>query len=144
MFIAVVRFPDIPTDREAEFRDWFEWSNHELADAEGLRSRRLLRSATGQYAALVEHDSSATFAAMHSKPVVAQIQARLHQIVPEPPHAAQFDVVAQTTAMASTKPETGSATGGCCADGGGHHDRDPQPAIDGGALAVEHSCCHAG
>lgn len=139
MFIAVIRFPEIPTDREAEFREWFDWSNQQLVDAHGLRSRRLLRSATGEYAALVEHDSSATFAAMHSQPIVAQIQARLHEVVPAGPQATQYDVVADSAGQ-----EAGSAAGACCRDSDGQHPHPARPGADDETLAVGHTCCHAG
>ncbi len=118
MFIALVRFPDVPADRDTDFQHWFAWSNQQLAGSDGLRSRRLLRAADGGYSALVEHETSGSFAAMHSAPVVAQIQERLHQIVPEAPHATQFHVVS------GSANEPGNS--GCCAhDASGHH-RGPQ------------------
>lgn len=139
MFIALVRFPDIPNDRDDDFGDWFTWSNQQLAGTDGLHSRRLLRSTNGHYAALVEHESAASFAAMHAAPVVAQIQARLHQIVPESPHATQFNVVIETTAESGVEP----ASGRCCAGGGnGHH--HPQAVAQAEALAPGQACCHAG
>lgn len=139
MFIALVRFPDIPSDRDEAFRDWFTWSNQQLAGTDGLHGRRLLRSTNVHYAALVEHESAASFAVMHAAPVVTEIQARLHQIVPEPPHGTQFHVVTETTAG----PDAGPTPGGCCSDGGtGHH--HPQSVARGEALASEHTCCHAG
>ena len=44
MFVAIARFPEVPTDREAEFRAWFAWSNDLLRDVDGLAGRRLLRA----------------------------------------------------------------------------------------------------
>ena len=131
MFIALVRFPDLPTDRESDFEEWFAWSNQQLAGAEGLHSRRLLRTDRGSYCALVEHDSAATFHAMHSTPVVAKIQHRLGQIVPEPPQATHYEVVSEL------------ATGGCCADGG-EHPHAAGSSAQGQPLASGHACCRAG
>ena len=137
MFIALVRFPDIPTDRDTEFQNWFAWSNEQLTGAAGLRSRRLLHATDGGYCALVQHDTRESFAAMHAVPAVAQIQAGLREIVPEPPQATQFDVV------------SGPADGGCCAgDHHGHHDNANALASvhkDGAAtdVALGHACCHS-
>lgn len=133
MFIALVQFPDVPIDRDTEFQDWFAWSNQQLAGAAGLRGRRLLRATDGGYRALVEHDSTESFAAMHSAPVVEQIQARLHEIVPEPPRATQFDVI------------FGTVDEGCCAkDDYGHDDEDARsaPEADSRGVALGHACCH--
>ena len=55
MFVAIARFPEVPTEREAEFRAWFAWSNDLLRDIDGLQGRRLLRAPDGSYTALVEH-----------------------------------------------------------------------------------------
>ena len=27
MFVAIARFPEVPTEREEEFEAWFAWSN---------------------------------------------------------------------------------------------------------------------
>lgn len=128
MFIALARFPDVPADREADFQDWFAWSNRQLADVDGLLGRRLLRTADGHYSALVEHESAATFAAMHAAPMVAQIHARLHQIIPEPPRATQFEVVSELT--------TGR-------DNGAEHHCGNHSSEARDALAPGHACCHA-
>ena len=47
MFVAIARFPEVPFDREAEFRAWFAWSNGQLRGIDGLRGRRLLRAEDG-------------------------------------------------------------------------------------------------
>lgn len=128
MFIALIRFPEVPVDRDADFQAWFAWSNRELAGADGLRSRRLLRTAEGQYAGLVEYESLASFAAMHAAPVVTQIQARLHEIVPVPPQATEFEVLSEPN------------TGGCCGDAGTDHHHAFET---GEAAAAGCGCCHA-
>lgn len=67
MFVNVVEFPPVAEGRDAEFRAWFDWSNGVYAGFEGFVSRRLLEDTKtpGRYAAIVEHDSEATFMAMH-------------------------------------------------------------------------------
>lgn len=132
MFIAFVRFPDIPVDHDVEFRHWFDWSNQELAGAPGLRGRRLLRSSEGGYAALVEHETAASFAAMHETPPARKVQARLHALVPEAPQATQFEVVAQL------------ASAGCCMGGdAGHHDHGLHSAVGAATgRGAGQACCH--
>lgn len=131
MFIALVRFPDLPTDRDTDFQEWFTWSNQQLADVKGLHSRRLLSADDGGYSVMVEHDSVATFQAMHSTPIVAEIQERLRQIVPEPPRATQYEVVSEL------------AVGGCCADRGERH-RAAGSSAEVAPLMSGDACCEAG
>ncbi|HNY69931.1 MAG: antibiotic biosynthesis monooxygenase [Syntrophorhabdus sp.] len=69
MFIAIINFPPIKDGKDAEFREWFSWSNTEFAKHEGFISRRLLKPLKGgNYAAIVEHKSQETFMAMHTSP----------------------------------------------------------------------------
>lgn len=105
MFVAVVRFPAVPADRDADFREWFAWSNDQLRDAAGLAGRRLLQGGDGSYVALVEHESKDTFARMHASPAASDVQRRLHQLIDDGPQAETYDVVEDAAA-------------GCC---GGHH-----------------------
>lgn len=67
MFVNIVQFPSIKTGKDAEFLEWFEWSNSVYEQWEGFISRRLLypTKPDGQYAAIVEHESEDTFMAMH-------------------------------------------------------------------------------
>ena len=58
MFVAIARFPEVPAEREAEFRAWFAWSNDQLRDIDGLQSRQLLHASDGTYTALAEHKSA--------------------------------------------------------------------------------------
>lgn len=112
MFIALARFPQVPADRDTEFQEWFAWSSQQIADADGLLNRRLLRTPDGAYAALVEHDTADSFAAMHTTQVAAEVHSRLREILPEEPEATQFEVVL----------ESGSPA--CCGGAGGHHHCD--------------------
>lgn len=70
MFINTIEFPVIKKGKEEEFKRWFVRSNEVYHKFEGLISRRLLKSTkeAGRYVALVEHESKATFMAMHTSP----------------------------------------------------------------------------
>jgi len=109
MFIAIARFPEVPTEREEEFEAWFAWSNGQLREIDGLRGRRLLRATDGTYTALVEHESAETFAAMHTTEVASQVHARLGEVVHGEPLATKYEVVADL-----------AKSGSCCGGGGGH------------------------
>lgn len=89
MFVNVVKFPPIVEGRDAEFRSWFEWSNQVFAGFEGFVSRRLLEDTTvsKQYAAVVEHESEATFMAMHRSDARQEAWERVEPLMdgsPEP------------------------------------------------------------
>jgi heme-degrading monooxygenase HmoA len=111
MFIAIARFPEVPTVREAEFRAWFAWSNDQLRDVEGLQGRRLLRTDDGGYTALVEHDSAESFAAMHATDAASRVHAQLGELLLEGPAASTYEVVADL-----------AKSGSCCGGIGGHGD----------------------
>jgi heme-degrading monooxygenase HmoA len=69
MFVVIINFPPIKKGKDAEFREWFVWSNKEFAKNKGFISRRLLKPVKGgNYAAVVEHESRKTFMAMHNSP----------------------------------------------------------------------------
>ncbi len=69
MFLVYISFPPIKEGQDAEFRDWFAWSNKEFSKHKGFVRRRLLKPLeTGNYAAIVEFESQEDFAAMHSSP----------------------------------------------------------------------------
>ncbi|MFZ5852594.1 MAG: antibiotic biosynthesis monooxygenase family protein [Actinomycetota bacterium] len=115
MFVAVVTFPTVPEDREADFLAWFDWSNEVLAGSEGLVSRRLLapKEAGAPYTALVEHESEATFAAMHTGAAREQVHQRLRTVLAEgSPSARFYDVV------------VASAPAGCCGGRGNGHQHE--------------------
>jgi len=129
MFVAVVTFPTIPEDREADFLAWFDWSNELLAGSEGLVSRRLLapKDAGAPYTALVEHESEATFAAMHTGPAREQVHERLRTVLAEgSPSARFYDVV------------VASAPAGCCGGHGNGHEHAGEHGHHGGGSG---GCC---
>ena len=113
IFVAIARFPDIPTEREEEFREWFAWSNDQLREIDGLKGRRLLRSPDGTYTALVEHKSAETFAAMHSTEVASKVHARLGRVIIDEPRAIPLGLrMARAARHVSVDP-----AGGCRSSG---------------------------
>jgi len=47
MFIAIAQFSQIKAGRDAEFIEWFAWSNQEFATFKGFFRRRLLKPSSG-------------------------------------------------------------------------------------------------
>jgi len=132
MFVAIAQFPEVPTGQEDEFQSWFAWSNDQLREIDGLQGRRLLRAADGTYIALVEHQSTETFAAMHLTDVASRVHARLGQVLLGEPVATNYEVVADLA-------KSGSWCGGSGQAGHGGHDQ----AATGGRveLQVAGGCC---
>lgn len=118
MFVAIARFPEVPGQREEEFQAWFAWSNDQLREIDGLVGRRLLRAADGSYSAVVEHQSAATFAAMHATKAASQVHARLGEILEGEPLATKYEVVVDLA-----KPRS------CCGGGGGRSGHDQSAGI---------------
>lgn len=131
MFVAVVHFPPVPVQRDAEFRAWFTWSNNQLRDSAGLAGRRLLRDREGAYVGLVEHESAATFAQMHASPVAKEVQQRLHGMLEAgEPQAEVYEVV------------EAAPVAGCCRGTRGDEGTAAGVTVEDGT-AGEGSCCHA-
>lgn len=95
MFVNVVEFPPVVDGRDAEFREWFEWSNGVYAAFDGFVSRRLLEdtAAPGRYAAIVEHESEATFMAMHTSDARQHAWKRLEPLLAGSPAPHFYTVV---------------------------------------------------
>ena len=69
MFVVIINFPPIKAGKDADFLEWFAWTNKKFANYEGFIGRRLLKPLKdGNYAAIVEHESQETFMAMHNSP----------------------------------------------------------------------------
>jgi len=133
MFVAIARFPEIPTEREDELQAWFAWSNDQLREIDGLKGRRLLRAPDGTYMALVEHESAGTFDAMHATEAAARVHARLAEVIIDEPRAKKYEVVVDFA-----KSEA------CCGGGGGHGDQGALGRTGvgiGGGLQVAGGCC---
>jgi heme-degrading monooxygenase HmoA len=133
MFVAIARFPTIPTEREDELQAWFAWSNDQLREIDGLKGRRLLRDPDGTYMALVEHESAGTFDAMHATEAAARVHARLAEVIIDEPRAKKYQVVVDFA-----KAEA------CCGGSGGHGDQGALGRTGvgiGGGLQVAGGCC---
>ncbi len=67
MFIVIISFPPIKDGKDADFLRWFASSNQAFSNFAGFISRKLLKPTEGgNYAAIVEFENEAAFAAMHS------------------------------------------------------------------------------
>ncbi len=69
MFVVIINFPPIKEGKDAEFREWFAETNKVFGNFTGFIGRRLLKpTKSGNYAAIVEHESQESFMAMHESP----------------------------------------------------------------------------
>ena len=94
MFVNIVQFPPIKAGKDAEFREWFAWSNQEYAKHEGFIRRRLLKPREGgNYTAIVEHESYETFWAMHTSPAQAEAGKRVRPLLDGDPSPVFYEVV---------------------------------------------------
>jgi len=82
MFINVVEFPAIEPGKEDEFEKWFAWTNEVFGKFPGFIRRRLLKPIRGadRYAAIVEHESEATFMTMHNSGERQTAWERVHPL----------------------------------------------------------------
>ena len=93
MFINIMQFPPIQPGKEAEFLEWFAWSNEQYAQHKGFIRRRLLKPRKeGQYLALVEHESFETFMAMHTSPAHAEANQRVESLLNGDPTPEFYEV----------------------------------------------------
>ncbi len=77
MFVNIIQFPAIKAGKDAEFREWFAWSNAEYTKHKGFISRKLVKPREGgHYVGIVEHESYETFMAMHTSPTQAEAAKR--------------------------------------------------------------------
>ena len=96
MFVTIVQFPPVKAGKNAEFREWFEWSNKEYSEHEGFISRRLLKPHGGgnfNYVGLVEHESYETFTAMRTSPTQAEVWKRVEPLFEGEPKPAFYEVI---------------------------------------------------
>ncbi|MDE3090140.1 MAG: antibiotic biosynthesis monooxygenase [Chloroflexota bacterium] len=102
MFVNIIYFPPIKPGKDNEFREWFAWSNvddcgevrHSHAKHKGFISRRLLKPReSGNYAAVVEHESYETFWAMHTSPTQAEAGKRVMPMLDGNPKPEFYEVV---------------------------------------------------
>ena len=93
MFVNIVHFPSVKEGKDAEFREWFAWSNEVFARHTGFLSRKLLKPRKGgNYVAVVEHESYDTFMAMHTSPVHAEANQRVESLLNGDPTPEFYEV----------------------------------------------------
>ena len=69
MFVVLISFPPIKEGKDAEFREWFAWSNEKFSNHKGFIRRRLLKPLeAGNYAAIVEFENQEAFKATQGSP----------------------------------------------------------------------------
>jgi heme-degrading monooxygenase HmoA len=94
MFVNIVQFPKVKDGKDSEFRQWFADSNRAYAKHPGFIRRILLRPRQdGNYVAVVEHESHATFMAMHTSSTQAELRQRVGPLLEGNPQPAFYDVV---------------------------------------------------
>lgn len=94
MFAVIINFPHIKEGKDAEFREWFAWTNKEFANYKGFIGRRLLKPLKGgNYAAIVEHESQETFMAMHNSPTHAEAGKRVGPLLDGSPIPQFYEVI---------------------------------------------------
>jgi hypothetical protein len=98
MFVNIINFPAIHDGKEAEFKEWFSWSNGEYAKHPVFVSRRLLIPREGgNYVAIVEHKSYETFTEMHTNPPQAKALERVKPLLNGSPTPQFFEGIADYT-----------------------------------------------
>jgi heme-degrading monooxygenase HmoA len=95
MFLVIINFPPIKAGKDAEFQEWFKWSNKEVAKQKGFINRRLLKPIKGgNYTAVVEHESNETFMSMHTSPIHAEAGKRVAPLFDGHPTPQFYEVIA--------------------------------------------------
>lgn len=96
MFVVIVNFPPIKKGKDAEFREWFAWSNKEFAKHKGFIGRRLLRPVKGgNYVGITEHQSRETFMTMHNSPGHDEAGKRVEPLFDGNPTPTFYEVIVE-------------------------------------------------
>ena len=94
MFVVIISFPPIKEGKDAEFREWFAWTNNEFANYQGFIGRRLLKPVKGgNYAVIMEHESQETFMAMNNSPAHAEAGKRVGPLLGGSPSPQFYEVI---------------------------------------------------
>ncbi len=92
MFVNIVIF-SIKKGKEQEFKDWFKESNAVFSKFDGFISRKLLVSANGSYAGIVEHRSRETFMRMEGSKERNELRMKVSPIFEAEPKPSFYEVV---------------------------------------------------
>jgi len=94
MFVVIINFPPIKEGKDAAFREWFADTNKEFGNFKGFISRRLLKPMeSGNYAAVVEHESQESFMAMHESPAHSEAGKRVGPLFDGTPSPRFYEVI---------------------------------------------------
>ena len=95
MFVVIIHFPPIKAGKDAEFLEWFSWSNQEFSRHKGFIGRRLLKPVNGgSYAAIMEHETLDTFKAMQTSPGHDEAGKRVGPLLDGHPTPQFYEVIA--------------------------------------------------
>jgi len=96
MFVVICSFPPMKAGKDAEFEEWFAWSNEELSKFKGLIRRKLLRPLEGgNYTAISEFENQDAFKKIHSSPAHDKASERVKQLLDGNPSLHFYEVVVE-------------------------------------------------
>ncbi len=92
MFVNIVIF-SVKKGKEQEFKEWFKESNAVFSKFDGFISRRLLVSANGVYAGIVEHRTNETFLRMEGSKERNDLRMKVIPFFEAEPKPSFYEVV---------------------------------------------------
>ncbi len=92
MFVNIVIF-SVKKGKEQEFKEWFKESNAVFSKFDGFISRRLLVSANGAYAGIVEHRTKETFLRMEGSKERNDLRMKVIPVFEAEPKPSFYEVV---------------------------------------------------
>ena len=106
MFAVIISFPPIKDGKDAAFREWFASSNRKFSGFEGFISRKLLTPPEGgNYAAVVEFENRAAFAALHDSSVHEAAAVEVRRLFDGKPTPTFYEVVEASASGARSAPQ---------------------------------------
>ena len=94
MFVVLISFPPIKVGKDAEFREWFAWSNEQFSNHKGFIRRRLLKPLeAGNYAAIVEFENQEAFKATQRSPAHVAAGERVRPLFDGNPAPQFYEVI---------------------------------------------------
>jgi heme-degrading monooxygenase HmoA len=95
MIINVIQFPPVSQGKDAEFREWFAWSNAEMKKHGGFTRRRLLEPRQGgTYVVILEYESDEFLRALQASPINEEAGRRVKPLLEGDPVVTSYRVVA--------------------------------------------------
>ncbi len=93
LFVNIVLFPPLKEGSDEQFKQWFKESNELFSKFDGFISRRLLVTANGAYAAIVEHESEESFMRMHKSAQREEVHKKMMGLFEGEPKPSFYNVV---------------------------------------------------